>query len=73
MACVGQASIQAVQLPQRSFVNGSSISKSKSPDAEVYNDYFYGFTYFIGDKSSLSFDEIENFEIFKFQYSLTKK
>ena len=43
------------------------ISKSKSPDAEVYNDYFYGFTYFIGDKSSLSFDEIENLiQIFNF-------
>ena len=36
------------------------ISKSDSPNAMMYNDYFYDFTYFLDDKSELSFSEIEN-------------
>ena len=36
------------------------ISKSSDPDAEKYNDYSYSFTYFVGNKEFLTFDEIEN-------------
>ena len=41
------------------------ISKSGLPDAHKYNDYFYDFTYFLGNKRFLSFNEVENLiEIF---------
>jgi hypothetical protein len=36
------------------------ISKSDDVDAIKYNDYFYDFTYFLGDKNKLSFSEIDN-------------
>jgi hypothetical protein len=43
------------------------IHKSKLPDAYKYNNYFYDFTYFLGNKNMLSFDEIENLiQIFNF-------
>jgi len=47
------------------------ISKSDSPDAPKYNNYFYDFTYFLGDKTQLSFDEIENL-IQIFNYDIDK-
>jgi len=47
------------------------ISKSDSPDASKYNNYFYDFTYFLGDKTQLSFDEIENL-IQIFNYDIEK-
>lgn len=43
------------------------IQKSTSTDAHKYNNYFYDFTYFLGNKNMLSFDEIENLiQIFNF-------
>jgi len=43
------------------------ISKSEIPGSDVYNDYSYDFLYFLGHKSHLSFDEIENLiQIFNF-------
>lgn len=43
------------------------ISKSNEEDAEKYNNYFYSFTYFLGNKSKLTFDEIDNLiQIFNF-------
>lgn len=43
------------------------IIKSEEPDAVKYNDYFYDFTYFVGDKNYLNYSEIENLlHIFNF-------
>lgn len=43
------------------------VHKSQDPDSEVYNDYSYDFLYFLGHKSNLSFEEIENLiQIFNF-------
>lgn len=43
------------------------VHKSQDPDSEVYNDYSYDFLYFLGHKSNLSFDDIENLiQIFNF-------
>jgi hypothetical protein len=43
------------------------IHKSQDPASEVYNDYSYDFLYFLGHKSNLSFEEIENLiQIFNF-------
>lgn len=36
------------------------IVKTTGEDAEKYNDYFYDFTYFVGDKTNLKFTEIDN-------------
>ncbi len=36
------------------------LFKSNHPDAHLYKDYFYDFTYFLSDKNELSFNEIEN-------------
>jgi hypothetical protein len=47
------------------------ISKSDSPNAVEYNNYFYDFTYFLGDKTQLSFDEIDNL-IQIFNYDIEK-
>jgi hypothetical protein len=44
------------------------IYKSDIPGSEVYNNYSYDFLYFLGDKSYLTFDEIENLiTIFNFE------
>jgi hypothetical protein len=41
------------------------IHKSKLPNSLVYNNYSYDFTYFLGHKNFISFDEIDNLiEIF---------
>jgi hypothetical protein len=43
------------------------IKKSYEEDAEKYNEYTYNFTYFLGDREFVSFDEIENLiQIFNF-------
>jgi hypothetical protein len=43
------------------------ISKSDSPNSQVYNTYFYDFTHFILNKNTLTFEEIENLiQIFNF-------
>jgi hypothetical protein len=43
------------------------IVKSNEENAEKYNNYFYSFTYFLGNKSKLTFDEIDNLiQIFNF-------
>jgi hypothetical protein len=43
------------------------IDKSYDEDSSRYNDYSYNFTYFLGDKEFVSFDEIENLiQIFNF-------
>lgn len=43
------------------------IEKSKDEDATKYNEYNYNFTYFLGDRKYLTFDEIENIiQIFNF-------
>ena len=43
------------------------ILKSSDSDAEKYNNYFYDFTYFLGDKNSLSIEEVDNLiQIFNF-------
>lgn len=36
------------------------ISRSDSPNSKIYNGYSYDFLYFLGHKSTLTFDEIEN-------------
>lgn len=36
------------------------LNKQYEPDAKKYNNYSYDFTYFLGDKNNLSFDEIDN-------------
>ena len=43
------------------------INKSYDEDSSNYNDYSYNFTYFLGDKDFLTFEEIENLiQIFNF-------
>jgi len=43
------------------------LKKSRVPNSEVYNNYSYDFLYFLGHKSHLTFDEIENLiQIFNF-------
>jgi len=43
------------------------INKSYDEDSNKYNDYSYNFTYFLGDKNFVSFEEIENLiQIFNF-------
>jgi len=43
------------------------IEKSYDENAAKYNDYSYNFTYFLGDRDFVSFDEIENLiQIFNF-------
>lgn len=43
------------------------INKSYDEDSSNYNDYSYNFTYFLGDKEFLTFEEIENLiQIFNF-------
>jgi hypothetical protein len=43
------------------------VYKSDIPGSDVYNDYSYDFLYFLGHKSHLTFDEIENLiQIFNF-------
>ena len=43
------------------------IIKSSEQDAFNYNNYTYDFTYFVGDKNTLKFKEIENLiQIFNF-------
>lgn len=43
------------------------IHKSQNPNSQIYNDYSYDFLYFLGHKSNLSFEEIENLiQIFNF-------
>ena len=43
------------------------INKSYDEDSNNYNDYSYNFTYFLGDKDFLTFEEIENLiQIFNF-------
>jgi len=46
------------------------IHKSDDANSEVYNSYSYDFLYFLGNKSSLTFNEIENLlQIFNFDLS----
>ena len=47
------------------------IYKSNHPDAHLYKDYFYDFTYFLSDKNELAFSEIENL-IQVFNYDLDR-
>ena len=43
------------------------IKKSYDEDSNKYNEYNYNFTYFLGDKEFINFDEIENLiQIFNF-------
>ena len=43
------------------------IKKSYEEDSNKYNEYNYNFTYFLGDKEFVTFDEIENLiQIFNF-------
>ena len=43
------------------------IKKSGDEDAAKYNEYNYNFTYFLGDRKQMTFDEIENIiQIFNF-------
>lgn len=50
------------------------ISKTQRPDASKYNDYNYDFTYFLGDKNKITFDEIENLiQIFNFDLDPNEK
>jgi len=43
------------------------INKSYDEDSNNYNDYSYNFTYFLGEKDFLTFEEIENLiQIFNF-------
>jgi len=43
------------------------VSKSDDPNSESYNTYSYDFLYFLGNKSTLSFQEIDNLiQIFNF-------
>lgn len=51
---------------ENSLTNYLTI-KSYEPGAEKYNDYFYDFTYFLGDKNKLSIEEVDNLiQIFNF-------
>lgn len=58
-------------LPSIGVENGLTnflISKANDKDATKYNEYFYDFTYFLGDKNNLKFNEIENLiQIFNFE------
>jgi len=46
------------------------ISKSYQPNADDYNHYYYDFLYFLGNKSTLTFEEIDNLiQIFNFDLS----
>lgn len=36
------------------------IYKHNTVDSEKYNDYFYDFTYFLSDRKTIAFEEIEN-------------
>jgi len=47
------------------------IDKSNKPDAHIYSGIFYDFMYFLLDKNSLTFTEIENL-IQIFNYDLDK-
>jgi hypothetical protein len=50
------------------------IAKSFDPDSVAYNDYSYDFLYFLGDKSNLLFNEIENLiQIFNFDIDNVEK
>lgn len=50
------------------------IAKSFDPESIVYNDYSYDFLYFLGDKSTLLFNEIENLiQIFNFDIDQIEK
>jgi hypothetical protein len=50
------------------------ISKSEIPGSEIYNNYTYDFIYFLGHKSHLTFDEIENLiQIFNFDMDENSK
>lgn len=50
------------------------ISKTRMKDALKYNDYNYDFTYFLGDKNKMTFDEIENLiQIFNFDLDDNEK
>ena len=43
------------------------ISKSHDPEAERFNEYSYNFTYFLGNREFVTFEEIDNLiEIFNF-------
>ena len=43
------------------------INKSNRPDSQKFNNYNYNFTFFLGDKNKLSFNEIDNLiQIFNF-------
>jgi hypothetical protein len=43
------------------------IEKSEEPDGDKYSDYSYNFIFFLGDKKSISFNDIENLiQIFNF-------
>lgn len=51
---------------ENSLTNYLTI-KSLEPGAEKYNNYFYEFTYFLGDKNKLSMQEVDNLiQIFNF-------
>ena len=46
------------------------LSKASIPNSSIYNAYSYDFLYFLGNKSTLTFDEIENLiQIFNFDIS----
>jgi hypothetical protein len=50
------------------------IKKSNLPNNLHYNDYSYDFTYFLGNKNSVSFDEVENLvQIFNFDLDEVEK
>lgn len=50
------------------------IQKSNLPNNLHYNDYNYDFTYFLGNKNSVSFDEVENLvQIFNFDLEDVEK
>jgi hypothetical protein len=50
------------------------INKNTIPNSTHYNDYNYDFTYFLGNKNSVSFDEIENLvQIFNFDLDEVEK
>lgn len=50
------------------------ISKSYEPDAIKYNSFSYDFTYFLGDKNTLSFSDIDNLiQIFNYDMEDAEK
>jgi len=50
------------------------ISKSFNPNSSNYNDYSYDFLYFLGHKSNLTYDEIENLvQIFNYDMNRTDR